>query len=160
MGEARRKQKAGTARLQIPRLMIEQQLERKEQLLGRDSPLAGFFPPYPDFGEMMWASGPREAVIAINFKSMTLIDYGKFQEVYGVIYMDHGTFAVTVRTKQTRAEILSCGRQNGMMWAEASPAADIETGDSGERYRVLIGEISADLAAMSCGVEDKSRTTR
>lgn len=94
----------------------------------------------PDYGNTMWRLGWETTKhCLINIRWTSIADYDDFREVTGFIDTDDGTFCLTLRTKQTRAELLKLVRK--FVAATGTLALTEEVGDSGERYRVLIGAI-------------------
>jgi hypothetical protein len=112
-------------------------------MAGQTAPLQTRRPGFsPDFGIEMWDAGFRDKPIIIYMKASSVTDYDEFRELTGFLYTDDGSYCVTVRTTQERHEIFQqIDEASHMVWVSGKLSADIDVGNSGERYRVLIGSI-------------------
>jgi hypothetical protein len=97
--------------------------------------------PHPDYGVVMWDSGARTTRHYVMFRALAVFDYGQYREVSGPIWLDNGAYTVSVRTAQTKEQIFAKLTPEKMLWGEGKVSPVLEQGDSGERYRVLLGSV-------------------
>src|SRR4051794_6548474 len=81
------------------------------QKSARTQPNAGVVRPgfAPDFGITMWNAGRRDVDLFVYMKMSIMCDYGDFCEVSGHLHLDNGSFAVTVRTPQSKEPLAEFG---------------------------------------------------
>jgi hypothetical protein len=134
---------------------------------------------HPDLGMALWERGARATVqVVVGTRWDVIHDYGEYREITGALYdvpiSDRsenplGAYCVTLRTKQTEAELsemVDLARRDAdyQIAASAVVSADIEEGQSGERYRVLVGKLmdtpKPDAEAIALARADARRLRR
>lgn len=124
MGEARRRKLAGTSGLR------------------------------PDTRRYIWGIGRGMRTLIIvpieprGGNSFSLADYGEFRELTGIVGLDHGRYCFTLRTSQQQSEIagivlraMQNSDEDDMLVIRGHATETIETGDSGESYRIISGTV-------------------
>jgi hypothetical protein len=103
----------------------------------------------PDWGIDMWNRGFRGKIYA-TWKMVSVADYGDARELSGHGTVDLGDgdqrYCMTVRTKQSEKQCLRIATERDG-WVAVVGRLDTKevVGDSGERYRMVIGRIERAL---------------
>src|SRR4051794_33763722 len=108
------------------------------------------FPPYPDLGQHFWDTLPLPLrsveMMLINCRPQALISgpEGGWDVQFHLDTVD-GRFLGTLHTKQSRDEILAIVERSPdrTVIVEGQLSDEVDTGTSGERFRMLLGRIAA-----------------